>query len=98
LQDEFAVVVARALGFPQFLRFSVGIFSKVNASVGVGACGMNGTDEVWVGGIEETAIAFGEFGHGGWIAFGSVLVSPRTEASVSLDNTPKLLGRLSLLK
>jgi hypothetical protein len=25
---------------------------------------MDGTDEVWVAGKEETAIAFGKFGHG----------------------------------
>ena len=25
---------------------------------------MDGTDEVWVAGVEETASAFGEFGHG----------------------------------
>ena len=64
---------------------------------------MHGTDEVWVAGKEETAIALMEFGHGGsvevlvWV-FGSVLVSPRTEASVSLDNMPQLLGRSSLIK
>ena len=28
---------------------------------------MDGTDEVWVAGVEETAIAFGEFGHGGCV-------------------------------
>jgi hypothetical protein len=44
LQDKFAVVVARALGFPEFLRFGVGVFLKVGTSVGVGACGMDGTD------------------------------------------------------
>jgi hypothetical protein len=65
LQDEFAVVVARAFGFPQFLRWSVGVFSEVKASIGVGACRMDGTDEVGVAGIEETAIALWEFGHGG---------------------------------
>jgi hypothetical protein len=65
LQDKFVVIVARAFGFPQFLRFGVGVFSKVRAIVGVGARGMDGTDEVWVAGKEETAIAFGEFGHGG---------------------------------
>ena len=65
LQDKFAVVVGRAFGFPQFLRFGIGVFSKVNASVSVGACGMHGTDEVWVTGKEEAAMAFGKFGHGG---------------------------------
>ncbi|MEG4484210.1 hypothetical protein [Microcoleus sp. D2_18a_B4] len=51
------------------------------------------------------AIALMDFGHGlpvavvGWVwVFGSVLVSLTTEASVSLDNTPNLLGRSSLLK
>jgi hypothetical protein len=73
LQDKFAVVVARTFGFPQFLRFSVGVFSKVNASIGVGACGMHGTDEVWVAGVEETAIALMDFGHGGRVeVLGSV--------------------------
>jgi len=48
---------------------------KVGASVGVRACGMNGTDEVWVAGQEETAIALRDFGHGGgvgvlvWVEF-----------------------------
>ncbi len=32
--------------------------------MGVGARGMDGTDEVWVAGEEEAAIALGEFGHG----------------------------------
>jgi hypothetical protein len=44
LQDKFAVVVGRAFGFPQFIGFGVRVFSKVNASVGVRACGMHGTD------------------------------------------------------
>jgi hypothetical protein len=26
---------------------------------------MDGTDEVWVAGKEEAAVAFGKFGHGG---------------------------------
>jgi hypothetical protein len=29
---------------------------------------MHGTDEVWVARVEETAIAFGEFGHDGGVA------------------------------
>jgi hypothetical protein len=57
LQDKFAVVVARTFGFPQFLRLSVRVFLKVNASISAGACGMDGTDEVWVAGKEETAMA-----------------------------------------
>jgi hypothetical protein len=28
---------------------------------------MDGTDEVWVAGKEETAIALREFGHGRWV-------------------------------
>jgi hypothetical protein len=68
LQDKFAVVVARALWFPQILGCGVGVFSKVGASIGVGACGMNGTDEVSVAGIKQTARAFREFGHGGGVA------------------------------
>jgi hypothetical protein len=64
LQDKFAVVVGRAFGFPQFLRFGVGVFSKVGASVAVGARGMHGTDDVWIAGKEETAIALMDFGHG----------------------------------
>jgi hypothetical protein len=35
LQDKFAVVVARAFGFPEFIRFGVRVFLKVGASVGV---------------------------------------------------------------
>jgi hypothetical protein len=69
LQDKFAVVVARALWFPQILGCGVGVFSKVGARIGVGACGMNGTDEVWVAGVEQTARAFREFGHGGGLRF-----------------------------
>jgi hypothetical protein len=64
LQDEFAVVVARAFGFPQFIGFGIRVFLKVGASVRVGACGVDGTDEVWVAGVEETAIALRDFGHG----------------------------------
>jgi hypothetical protein len=67
LQNQFAVVVARAFGFPQFFRFRVGFFLKVNASIGVRACGMHGTDEVWVAGVEETAIALRDFGHSGGV-------------------------------
>jgi hypothetical protein len=65
LQNQFVAIVARPFRFPQFLRFSVGVFSKVNASISVRACGMHGTDEVWVAAVEETAIALREFGHGG---------------------------------
>jgi len=65
LQNQFAVVVGSPFGFPQFLRFSVRVFSKVNASVCVRARGMHGTDEVWVAGVEETAMALRDFGHGG---------------------------------
>ncbi len=57
LQDKFAAIVACPFGFPQFLRFGVRVFSKVNASVGVGIRGMHGTDEVWVAAVEETAMA-----------------------------------------
>jgi hypothetical protein len=64
LQNQFAVVVGRPFGFPQFLRFSIRVFLKVGASVGVGARGMHGTDEVWVAAVEETAIALMDFGHG----------------------------------
>jgi hypothetical protein len=67
LQNQFAVVVACPFGFPQFLRFSVGVFSKVNASISVRACGMHGTDDVWVAAVEETAIALRDFGHGGGV-------------------------------
>jgi hypothetical protein len=67
LQDEFAVVVGRAFGFPQFIGFGVGVFSKVGSSIGVKACGMHGTDEVWVAAVEKTAHALGEFGHGGGV-------------------------------
>jgi len=44
-----------------------GVLLKVGASVGVGACGVDGTDEVWVAGVEETAIALMDFGHGGGV-------------------------------
>jgi hypothetical protein len=44
LQDKFFAIIARPFGFPQFLWFGVRVFSKVNASIGVGACGMDGTD------------------------------------------------------
>jgi len=67
LQDKFVAIVACTFGFPQFLWFSIGVFSKVNASISVRTCGMHGTDEVWVVGVEETAIALREFGHGGRI-------------------------------
>jgi hypothetical protein len=67
LQNQFAVVVARAFGFPQFLRFGVGVFSKVNASISVRACGVDGTDEVWIARVEETAITLREFGHDGGV-------------------------------
>jgi len=67
LQNQFAVVVARAFGFPQFLRRGVGVCSEVKASVGVGACGMHGTNEVGVAAVQETAIALMDFGHGGGI-------------------------------
>jgi len=59
--------LACTLGFPQFLRLGFGVFLKVGASVGVGACGMYGTDEVWVAAVEETAITLMEFGHGGGV-------------------------------
>jgi hypothetical protein len=63
LQDKFAVVVAPSFWSPQFIGFGVRIFSKVNASVRVGARRMHGTDEVWVAAVEETAIALRKFGH-----------------------------------
>ena len=74
LQDKFAVVVACTLGFPEFLGFRVRVFLKVGASFRVGACGMHGTDEVWVARVEETAIALREFGHGGRVGLGLGLV------------------------
>jgi hypothetical protein len=58
------------LWFPQFLRFSIGVFSKVNASIGVRACGIHGTDEVWLVAVEETAIALMDLGHGGALGLG----------------------------
>jgi len=65
LQNQFAVVIACPFGFPQFIGFGIRVFLKVGASVGVGACGMHGTDEVWVARVEETAIALMDFGQGG---------------------------------
>jgi len=44
LQDEFAVVVTRAFWFPQFIWCDVRIFTEIQASVGVGARGMDGAD------------------------------------------------------
>ena len=67
LQDKFVVVVACPFGFPQFLRLGVGVFSKVGASIGVGACGMHAKDEVWIVRVEETAVALRDFGHGGGV-------------------------------
>jgi hypothetical protein len=84
LQNQFATIVACAFGFPQFIGFGVGVFSKVGASIGVGACGMHGTDEVWVAGKEETAIAFGEFGHGGVLGFWSGFSFPKIEVVVAI--------------
>jgi hypothetical protein len=71
LQNQFAVVIARTFGFPQFIGFGIRVFLKVGASVGVGACGVDGTDEVWVAAVEETAIALREFGHDGVLRFWS---------------------------
>ena len=59
LQNEFAVVVAGTFWFPQFIGFEVGVSSKIGASVGGWARGMDGTDEVGVAGVELAAIAFG---------------------------------------
>jgi hypothetical protein len=70
LQNQFAVVVAYPLWFPQFLRFSIGVFSKVNVSIGVKTCGMHGTDEVWLAAVEETVIALMDLGHGGALGLG----------------------------
>ena len=67
LQDKFVAIVGRPFGFPQFLWFRIGVFSKVNASISVRACGMHGTDDVWVAAVEETAIALRDFGHGGGV-------------------------------
>jgi hypothetical protein len=64
LQDKFATIVACTFGFPEFLGFSVRVFLKVGASVAGEVCGMDCTDEVWVAGLEETAIALRDFGHG----------------------------------
>ncbi len=67
MHDKFAVIVACTLGFPEFLRFGVGVFLKVGASLVVGAREMHGTDEVWVAGVEETAISLRDFGHSGGV-------------------------------
>ena len=79
------VVVACTLGFPQFLRWGVGVFSEVNASVGVRARGMHGTDVVWVADQEETAIArAGVWAWRGGLGFGLGLVFRRTEVLVAI--------------
>jgi len=44
---------------------------------------VNGTDEVWVAAVEETAIAFGEFGHG-VLGFWSGFSFPKIEVLVAL--------------
>jgi hypothetical protein len=44
LQDKFAPIVACTLGFPEFIGFGIRVFLKVGASVGVLACGVDGTD------------------------------------------------------
>jgi hypothetical protein len=67
LQDKFAAIVACPFGFPQFLGFGIRVFLKLGASVRVGARRVSGTDEVWVAGVEETAIALMDFGHGGGV-------------------------------
>jgi len=65
LQNQFAVVVGCTFWFPEFIGFGIRVFLKVGTSGVVGARGMHGTDEVWVAGVEETAIALMDFGHGG---------------------------------
>ena len=38
---------------------------------------MHGTDEVWVAGKEETAVALMDFGHGGYVGFWSGISFPK---------------------
>jgi len=45
---------------------------------------MHGTDEVWVAGPEETAIAFGEFGHGEVLGFWSGFSLPKIRVLVAI--------------
>ena len=45
---------------------------------------MDGTDEVWVAGQEETAIALREFGHGGVLGLGFGFSVPKIEVLVAI--------------
>jgi hypothetical protein len=45
---------------------------------------MHGTDEVWVAGKEETAIAFGEFGHGKGVEVWFGLSLPKIRVLVAI--------------
>ena len=47
---------------------------------------MHGTDEVRVAGKEETAIAFGEFGHGGFVGFWSGFSLPKIGVLVARNH------------
>jgi len=45
---------------------------------------MHGTDEVWVAGVEEAAIALRDFGHGGSVGFWSGFSFPKIEVLVAI--------------
>lgn len=47
---------------------------------------MHGTDEVWVARVEETAIAFGDFGHGGRVEVGVGFSFPKIGVLGAIDN------------
>jgi hypothetical protein len=64
LHNQFAVVVARAFGFPRLLNFGVGVLSVVQATVTADPGGMDGADEIGTVGVEQARFAFWKFGHG----------------------------------
>jgi hypothetical protein len=65
VRDERVTVPRITRGRPQFFLFAYRfrVRSEVGASLCINAFGMDGADEVNLMGVEETAIAVGNFGH-----------------------------------
>jgi hypothetical protein len=66
-----AVIVAYFFWLPHFLWFNVGVFSKVQAAIFLWSGWVNGTDEVGVVTVKETAMPTAGYavGIGGFLAY-----------------------------
>lgn len=65
LENQLPIVITGSQGFPLFDGLSIWIRFKIRIVIPLHSIGMHSTDQVWIMGVELTAIAFWNLNHTG---------------------------------